>query len=429
MNRRELEHWLAANAAKQPLAVILGTSWNALSFARSLGRRRVPVLLLERTGKRKRNLGSYTRYGRVLALPDVDDDPQAWIGILRFVGARLTHPGVLVPTGDAEALFVARNEELLRPCFRFVVPARQTAEQIVNKRRQYAVAEEAGIPIPKTYSPESAEEVRELSAELPYPCILKPCTSYTARKAVEEKVVVARSPAELVSGYERLAAEGVEAMVQQIVPGEDRALFGYHAVWDADGRELAWLTCRKLRQSPPRFGTGSRLATVEAPEVADLSRRLLRAFDYRGFVCVEFKLDATSGTYSLIEINPRSGAGNQMAITAGVDFPWIGYRYLTGSDDDARQIPAFRPGVKFLNEELEADAYRALRKSGGMSIGRWARSIRGTTSRAIWTWDDPLPFVVLVWRLVRRRGRAALMGRSPAARGFRRLVRIAGRRL
>jgi predicted ATP-grasp superfamily ATP-dependent carboligase len=157
---------------------------------------------------------------------------------------------------------------------------------------------------------------------------------------------------------------------------------------------------------------------VEAPEVADLSRRLLRAFDYRGFVCTEFKRDAASGIYSLIEINPRAGAGNQMAITAGVDIPWIGYRHLTGSDGDAGKGAVFRPGVEFVNEELD-----------GVTIGRWARSTRGTRATAVWARDDPLPFVVLVWRLARRRVRSALMGRSRAARGFRRLVRIGGRRL
>ena len=422
LQERGLEHWLAANVREQPLAVILGTSWNALSFARSLGRHGVPVLLLESS----RNIGSYTRYGKVLALPPVDDDPPAWIAILRFVGARLADPGVLVPTGDGHALLLSRYEQLLRSCFRFVVPARQTVEQIVNKRLQYAVAREAGIPIPRTWFPESAEQVRELSAEPSFPCILKPYTSHIASRVLGLKVVVARSAGELVSGYDRLAARGVEAMIQQIVPGGDGALFGYHAFWDGEGRELTWMTRRKLRQCPPRFGVGSLLVTVDAPEVADLSRRLLSAVDYRGFVGVEFKLDATSGNYYLIEINPRAGSATELAISAGADLPWIGYRHLTGSDGGAEPTRAFRPGVKFINEELDVHAYRALRKSDGMTIGQWARSIRGTTSTAIWARDDPAPFVVFTWRLVRRLWR--VIGRSPAARGFRRRARIVWRR-
>ena len=396
--QRELERWLAANAGGRPIAVILGTSWNGLSFARSLGRRGVPVLLLES----KRNLGSYTRHGKVLALPPVDDDPQAWIETLRLIGTRLAVPGVLEPMGDGQTLLLSRHEQLLRPWFRFVVPPHETVERIVNKRLQYAIAQEAGIPVPRTHFPESAEEARELSAELPFPCLLKPYTSHVALSAVGEKVLVAGSAGELTSGYERLAARDVPAMVQEIVPGGDRALFGYLALWDGEGRELAWVTKRKLRQHPPSFGNGSLQITVDAPEVADLSRRLLRAFDYRGFAGVEFKLDAASGTHYLMEINPRTVSGNQMAISAGVDFPWIGYRHLTGAEGGAEPAPAFRPGVKYVNEELEAQTYLERRRTEGMTIRRWARPIRGATAKAVWARDDPLPFAVLVWRIVRR---------------------------
>ena len=115
-------------------------------------------------------------------------------------------------------------------------------------------------------------------------------------------------------------------MVQEIVPGDDTALFGYLAFFDEEGVEVAWLTKQKLRQHPAQFGDGSLQITVDAPEVAALSRRLLGAFDVRGFVGVEFKRDERSGTYYLIEINPRTVSGNQLAISAGVDFPWIGYR-------------------------------------------------------------------------------------------------------
>jgi predicted ATP-grasp superfamily ATP-dependent carboligase len=420
---RDLERWLAANARARPLAVILGTSWNALSFARSLGRRRVPVLVLES----RRKLGSYTRYGKVLAVPHVDDDPETWIRLLGFVGDRVTNSPVLVPTGDPDTVFLSRYEGLLQPRFRFVVPARETAEQIVNKRLQYAIAKEAGIPVPRTYFPESAEEVRELSTELSFPCLVKPYVSYIALRAVGRQLLVARSAGELVSGYARLAARDVPAMVQEIVPGGDRALFGYLALWDRDGRELAWLTKRKLRQNPPGFGTGAVQITAEAPEVAALSRRLLQAMNYRGFVGVEFKSDATSGKHYLMEINPRTVAGNQMAIDAGVDFPWIGYRYLTGAEGGVERRRGFQVGVKHLNEELDTQAYLTLRESHGMTVRQWARSIRGTRSRAIWAWDDPRPFMILTRRLVRR-GIIGVTGRSPAARGFRKRVRIAWRR-
>ncbi len=286
-------------------------------------------------------------------LPPVEDEPEAWIGLLRFVGSRLAEPGVLLPMGDPQTLLTVRHEQLLRPLFRFVLPARETVEQIVDKRSQYAVAREAGIPVPDTYYPASADEVRSISAELPFPVLLKPYQSHVGLMALGQKVVVASSTQELVSAYERLAAREVPAMVEHIVPGEDRALFGYLAFWDDDGREVAWLTKRKLRQNPPGFGDGSLQVTAEAPEVAELSRRLLRAFDYRGFAGVEFKLDAASGTHYLMEVDPGTVSGQPAGSRRGrvlrdrLPIPGRARPVLAGGS-----LETFKPRVKYVNEEL-----------------------------------------------------------------------------
>ncbi|HEY5596498.1 MAG TPA: ATP-grasp domain-containing protein, partial [Candidatus Bipolaricaulota bacterium] len=128
----------------------------------------------------------------------------------------------------------------------------------------------------------------------------------------------------------------------------------------------------------------------------------LTAFSYCGFVGIEFKLDARDGTYRLIEINPRTVSGNQLAISAGIDFPWIGYQYLTGSGLEASPVTPFRPQVKYVNEEWDVQAYLALRRSGALSLRGWYDSLRGAQAWAIGAWDDPLPLVAGLWRFLCR---------------------------
>jgi D-aspartate ligase len=384
--------------------VILGAAWNGLSFARSLGRRGVPVLLLEST----RFLGTYTRFGKVLMLPPVESAPAAWMEVLGLVGSRLDRPGVLVPTGDAHALLVTRNEPALRRSFQFVVPPREVVERIVDKRLQYAAAREAGVPVPNTHYPASVEDLRGLVADLRFPCLVKPYASHMAQLKLGRKVSVVHSASDGVAAYRNMEEHGIPAMIQEIVPGGDRALVGYLAFWDEGGREVAWLTKRKLRQNPPGFGDGSLQVSAELPEVAELSRRLLLALDYRGFVGVEFKLDAGTGTHYLIEVNPRTVSGNQLAISAGVDFPWIAYRHLTESVAEAGRGIAFRPGVKYVNEELDLLAYLALRRSKAITTREWLRSIRGAEAKALGAWDDPMPLIVGLKRFIDRLVSAAL---------------------
>jgi predicted ATP-grasp superfamily ATP-dependent carboligase len=381
------------------VAVVLGGSVNGLSFARSLGRRHVPVLMLDGN----RFLGIYTRHAKAIRLPPIEECPGQWLDLLEFVGSQLPAPGVLFATSDASCLLVARHRDRLQRYFRFEVPDLKTLERIVNKRSQYEIARGAGIAIPETHFPESPEDVRHGAESVSYPCLLKPYRSTASLKYLNgRKVAVVTSASDLMSAYTGFAEAGVPVMVQAIIPGEDTELFGYLALWDRDGRELAAVTKRKLRQFPRHYGDGSLQITVDAPEVVALATRLLHALNFRGFGCVEFKFDARDRTFRLVECNPRTASGNQLAIRAGVDFPWLGYRYLTGivPTDDR---PHARPGIQHINEEWEIQAYLALRRSGEMGLLAWLRSIRNSTSWAVGAWDDPLPIIMGFGRFLKQR--------------------------
>jgi D-aspartate ligase len=406
-----LERWLRKTHVHAPLAVLAGNgSVNDLSFARSLGRRGLPTLMLAS----KPLLGSYTRYGLVIRMPAIEESPAAWMEVLDLVASRLAGPAVLFATADEHCLWVARQAEHLSRSFRFLLPSAETVERIVNKRDQYWVAKAAGIPIPKTFYPESVADVRQLLDTLSYPVILKPQRAHLGRRRLaNRKVLVLNSPQELLSAYIDLA-DGGPFMIQDIIPGGDDALFSYSAFWDEDGREWAWLTRQKLRQFPPTFGDGSFQRTVDVPAVADLSRRLLSAFNYRGLVGVEFKWDVRDETYRLMEINARTVSGNQLAISAGIDFPWIAYRHLTGFKDDP--APSFQTQIKYVNEEWDVQAYWALRQRRQLSFWSWIRSLRGTKAWALSAVDDPFPLLVGIWRFVARLFAGVFSG--PTAGGF-----------
>jgi D-aspartate ligase len=392
-----VRRWLKRIRVSIPPAVVLGGSCNGLSFARSLGRRGVPVLMLETNPF----LGIHTRYANVLLLPDVREDPAAWLQLLQSIGRRLDKPAILFSTSDGHTQLIARHSPSLESYFRFLLPDAATLDQIVNKRLQYGIAAREGIRIPAVHYPESVDEVRSVIPRLQFPALLKPYDSDASRGRLKRKLVVVASAEELIAAYERMKAMSVPVMIQELIPGEDSELYGYLGFWDRDGRERAWMTKRKWRQNPPGFGDGSLQTTVNAPEVAELSRRLLRAFGYRGFAGVEFKRDPRDGTFRLMELNARTESGNQLAISAGVDLPWIGYQYLTGGKLEPTPIgPSGRP-VKYVNEEWDVQSFMALRSNSKLSLRSWLGSIRGTRAWAIGAWDDPLPLIVGLGRFLK----------------------------
>jgi len=401
-----LEQWLRHTRKKGPLAVIFGGSANGLCFVRSLGRRSLPTLLLNN----KMLPGMYTKYGRVHRVPEVDDTPADLLAFLDSVASHLDEKGVIFATSDAYVLFLSRYRERLRSSFRFLVPDYETTKKIVNKRFQYSIAEAAGIALPKTLFPKSLEEAQLCASEITYPCILKPY-SYVGRKTIAKKVVLIHSSSQLLEEFSRVHTQEAEFMVQEVIPGEDTALFGYYAFWDVDGRERAWITKQKLRQQSA-FGDGSYQVTVDAPKVADLGRQFLGMLKYRGFVSVEFKLDPRDQTYRFIEMNPRTPMNCQNFVTAGLDLPWIAYHYLTGCRADGVPDTTFRRGIKYVNEEIDIIAFLTLRRTGKLRFGSWLRSVIGAEAKAFWAVDDPRPFLIVAWRLVKTGFKRILFSRS-----------------
>lgn len=403
-----LAKMVAAQQPGAPTAWIFGASVNGLSFVRSLARRGVPTVLLDSD----RLPGAYSSLATFVRLPPVEQEPQMWLDLLCKAAEKYQERPVAFITSDVHGLFFAEHESLLNPWIRFLIPNREAFESIVDKQRQYELARRVGVPIPETHFPEHEAEVRSLASRIPYPCILKPYQSHIGKeKLMGKKVVRIENEETLLRWYVSLEDSGVPFMIQEVIPGGDDALFGYLAFWDHQGNELAWLTKQKLRQNPPLYGDGSLQKTVELPELRELSCQLLKGFHYRGFVGVEFKRDPRDGLLKLMEINPRTVSGNQLAISAGIDFPFIGYRYLTGQPLTPEQLGPFQVDVKYLNEEWDLKAFLALRREGKLGFGEWIRSIRGARAKALWALDDPKPALAVLWRVLR----AAFCGRSSPA--------------
>jgi predicted ATP-grasp superfamily ATP-dependent carboligase len=388
---------------------VLGGSVNALSHVRSLGRRGVPVLLVDHG----RRLATYSRFCTPIVLDTDADHLDQWVGALSRIGERLPAPAVLLPTADELVTLVAENEATLAQWFKFVVPDAAVVATIVDKSRQYARASAAGISVPETRTPSSVAEVTALAQEVAYPILLKPRSDET-RRAFGYKARPVHSADELIALYTAHAGPAVRFLVQELVPGPDDELYGYWAFWDGDGREHSWITRRKVRQYPLGFGTGACQESVAAPDVAAESRRLLAAFDYRGLVGVEWKRDSRDGRLRLMEINPRTVIGNQLAISSGIDLPWIAYSWMAERATAPAPSHDFAVGVRWINEDLDPKAFRDLHRAGRLSTIGWIRSVLGTRSFAIWSWRDPRPFVHRFGRVPLAFGRRA--GRALALR-------------
>jgi predicted ATP-grasp superfamily ATP-dependent carboligase len=385
---------------------VLGVTTNGLSFVRSLGRRGIPVLMMDRLDQRP---GMRSRFGTALPMPDLCDRPDVWLTTLHEIADRAPSPPVLIATGDEHVLFLSEHRDRLAERFRFRIPEPGIAEMLCDKGRQHEQLAAAGWPLPTAAvlgsdAADLADDVAELAERtVGYPCILKPLVSHRwMRRRTGIKAAIAADADRLRAAHREMSRIGEPLFLQEFIPGPDTALHGVLAYCGAAGEPLALFTKQKLQQQPPLAGNGSLQVSTWQPELADLTRRILASLGYGGLVSIEYKLDPRDARFKLIEINPRSVSGNQLAIDCGIDLPFLAYQDALG-DERPRPVSSYRRGIKYLHLGWHLEALEMLRRGGDLTAAEALRSFRGVRSFALFDPGDPLPFAAYVAGAIARR--------------------------
>lgn len=382
-------------------AVVLGLFATGLGAVRSLARAGVPVTGMDCDPDMA---GFRSRYCAAVRCPDPVSEPERLVAFLSRHAHGAAEPPVLFPTTDAFVLFLSRHRGELAGSYRFALPDATILEGLVDKRRQYELAERAGIPYPRAFYPESPAEVDEVADAAAYPVLVKPYYGHLWRQTFggEHKGFKATDAGELRAAFEKVFAARIPAMAQEVVPGPNTNHFKLSAYVGRAGEPLAVFALRKIRQYPPEFGVGSLVESVEAPDVTDLGLKFLEKIDYRGIGSVEFKRDERSGELKLIELNTRLWQQSSLATVCGLNFPLIQLFDLTGR----RIAPAraYETGVKWLDLIPDFQSFWAQRGSTGAGWRDWVSSWRGTRAFSTFSWRDPMPFLHEVrygWKYLR----------------------------
>jgi predicted ATP-grasp superfamily ATP-dependent carboligase len=165
--------------------------------------------------------------------------------------------------------------------------------------------------------------------DVQYPLVLKPGKSWLEYEGewLHTSVRFADDPSQATSILAQDPAfKASSFMLQENVPGKGEGVF---ALYDR-GRPLAFFAHKRLREKPPRGGVSvlSESAAID-PKLLSYSKSLLGHVGWHGIAMVEFRV-AEDGTAHLMEINTRFWGSLQLAVDAGVDFPWLLYRTAIG---------------------------------------------------------------------------------------------------
>jgi D-aspartate ligase len=381
-------------------ALVVGGDYQGLGIVRSLGRRGIPIYVLDD----EPSIARYSRYtSRALRVGDLRGE-DATVEEILAAGERFGLRGwVIFPTRDELVTAVSRARDRLANTFRVPTPEWRVAQYAIDKRLTYATAERIGVPVPQTWYPDSLDALETIEPAR-WPLLLKPAIKqhfiYTTR--VKGWIVHDRDELRARFGEAAAIRSPDEVMVQEMIPGNGQTQYAYCAFFK-DGRAVGRMVVRRRRQYPTDLGRSSTyVETVDVPELAEPSDRFLREIGYYGLVELEYKRDE-NGVFKLLDVNARTWGYHSLGCAAGVDFPLMLYRDQLGLAVEPAEA---KPGVSWIR--LLTDAPSAVTEIARRHLTwrDYVGSLRGADTEAVFSREDPRPAwaeVALLPHLIRTR--------------------------
>jgi predicted ATP-grasp superfamily ATP-dependent carboligase len=387
---------------QQPVgAVVIGGDFHGLGIVRSLGRRGIPVCVIDD----EYSIGRFSRYTTFAeTAPSIRREAETVDFLLEIAKRRNLKGWVLFPTRDEIVAAVARHRSALTEWYRVPTPEWDCIKWAWNKWNTYCLAEKIRIPIPRTWAPRSVEELDEIPAE--FPLGIKPAVKEDFFYATKAKAWRANNRDELRALFEKASRHvaGNEVLVQEIIPGGGSNQFS-SCVFVKDGLAIGRMAAKRWRQHPPEFGRAATFVeTVDCPQLEEPTLRFLRAIGYYGLAEVEYKLDPRDGQYKLLDVNARTWGFHCLGPSAGVDFS-----YLLFADQLGQRVETCsgQPGVGWIR--MVTDIPTSFREiiSGRLALSNYLDTLKNFRIESVFSRDDVMPTfleIALIPYLMAKRG-------------------------
>jgi len=307
--------------------VVVGGSVVGLGVVRSLSMAKTTLVVLDAS---RFNPALFSRHCKGQVIASLSGD--LLIDALKAISVGLAARPLLILTQDAAVETVSRNRQALEPFYRFLLPPAEAVDMLNDKAKFHDFAAREKFPVPDALVVDCIDDVDRIEA-LRGPLIVKP-----ARKAGLEAFGLDRasrfdSAVDAKARCVALLNLSASAIVQEWVDGSDGDIYFCLFFCDPYGQPLRLFTGRKLSAYPP--GVGSTATCIAAPEahqeLAAITMRLTALTGYAGLGGLEFKRDAKTGKFIIIEPTVgRTDWQEEIASLSGTNIPMAAFLYATG---------------------------------------------------------------------------------------------------
>ena len=308
---------------KDFIPVLLGSDVNVYGMARSFheayGMTSVAI------GKGRLGATSNSKIVSVEVIePNLEDDEVFCKTLIDFAARYPKEQTLLlVPCGDNYIKLLVRNQDALRPFYRFECIDEKLLMRLSIKESFYEVCTEHGFAFPKTTAC-SYENYKDIVLPFDFPVIIKPSNSvayWNCRFPHKKKVFVAETKEEFDAILDAIYSSSYKdhLILQEYIPGDDSNMRVMNCFCGKDKKvKLISLGNALLEEHSPE-GIGSYAAIINSVDLklSEKMKNFLEDIGYIGFANFDMKYDYRDGSYKLFEMNLRQGRSSFFVTAAG----------------------------------------------------------------------------------------------------------------
>ena len=197
-----------------PPVILLGGNDNALSVARALGRRSIPVFALNPA-----NVDVvHSRYVKRIPTAPRADLAEAARDFFGGPDSRELEGAVLLALSDDAIVYLSKHRTELSRRFLLDLSNPEAALRMLDKYATYSAAQAAGVATPKFWPVDSLIDLRSVGDQLVFPLIVKPVLSHVFQQQYGSKFIVADDYDAVADAVAAVESSGTAAMLVERVP-------------------------------------------------------------------------------------------------------------------------------------------------------------------------------------------------------------------
>lgn len=317
-----------------------------LSVVRSLGRKNITVHAVSNVMPSNAIHSKYIK--KIIILPDFSKNNLIWseqfIHLLKKENYTL-----VIPCDDPSAICLQQYNQEFSKYTKLYLLNTKTFDIVSNKYKTTRIASSLGINVPNNILVDEKYNLQDIIEQFSFPLVLKPISSYILNSTERNEVKIIYDKKTLIETLNSLTPI-YPIQIQSFFRGTGVTI----SVLAKEGNII--IASQHKRMHEPFSGGGSsyRVSMLIDDELFEASKKLISKLNYTGVAMIEFRYNTKTKNWVLLEINGRFWGSLPLAISAGIDFPYLLFQVLTNKEAPPAKV---NYKVNVYQRNLELDLY------------------------------------------------------------------------